>query len=87
MKVQNMTNNNGNDIPNQFIIRDKDKTTFESYSSIIAIRKNGVLTLDTNNWDYSRTTSKYRNVFTGLTTKETKEGIKNGSIKLRDLNK
>ena len=37
-------------------------------------------------WDYSKTTSKYRNIFLNMTTKETQEEIKNGNIKTANLN-
>lgn len=47
---------------NQFLIKSKGKTTFQSYNSIIAIIKNGVLTLG-KNWNYSQTTSKYLYLF------------------------
>jgi hypothetical protein len=38
-------------------------------------------------WDYSRTTSKYRNEFLGFGVAECRKGIKEGWIKLTDLNK
>jgi len=44
------------------------------------------ITLDVNYWDYSKTTSKYRNEFLGESTKETKAKIKSGEYKLADLN-
>ncbi len=86
LKVRNMTSTSGNDVPNQFIIDTNQATFFQSYSTMIAKRNSKGLFLDRNMWDYSTTTSKYRNAFTGLTTKETKEGIADKSIKLVDLN-
>ena len=60
---------------------------FQSYDSNIAYRDYlSVLYLDKRYWDYSLTTSKYRNQFTGLTTAQTKAGIADGSIKLVNLN-
>ena len=44
------------------------------------------VTLDKNYWDYSRTTSKYRNQFLCETTKETQAKIKSGEYILADLN-
>jgi len=75
--------------PNQLEIDADDCTYFQSYETIIAKVNNGSgeLTLDEEKWDYSSTTSKFRNKFTGLTTQETKDGIEDGSIKLDDLNK
>ena len=73
---------------NQFIIHVESGTYFQSYDTIIAfIDINGKITLDEDKWDYSVTTSKYRNKFTGLTTQETKKKIEYGLIQLADLNK
>ena len=86
MKVQNMVSSNGNSIPNQFIITDGNREIFQSYNSVIAIIENGQIYLDDCYWNYSSTTSKYRNLFLGLTTKETKDKIKDGIIILKNLN-
>ena len=90
MKVQNMTNSNGNKVANQFIIFDSEFTAFQSYNSIIVktVFEDGkrVVYLDTNTWDYSRTTGKYRNLFLGETKKETERKIASGEYKLADLN-
>ena len=101
MKVSNMKSYNGNAVPNQFIITQHGRGalgnfdvryTFQSYDTVIAIKtiwpdNAPDLEFDRNAWDYSRTTAKYRNQFTGLDTAETKAGIKDGSIRLTDLNK
>ena len=88
MKVQNMTSPNGNDVPNQFIIKDdKGSTFFQSYDSTIAkLDREGRIFLDSYYWEYSRTTSKYRNQFLGMDTKGIKRAIKEGSIELVNLN-
>jgi hypothetical protein len=93
MKVRNMTNAKGRAIPNQFIITDNGCEVFQSYNSIIAKRFSGrdgklepAIWLDREYWDYSRTTSKYRNQFLDETTKETKRKIADGTYKLVDLN-
>ena len=88
MKVINITSNNGNKIPNQFIIYDNDKTYFQSYKSIIAMKDtlNNKTYLDDYYWDYSTTTSKYRNIFLGEKKKETQKKIKQGIYALTDLN-
>lgn len=67
MKVQNMTSNSsGRTVPNQFIITDHttNRTTFQSYDSMIATidYQNNTITLG-EDWDYSRTTGRYRNQF------------------------
>jgi hypothetical protein len=86
--VENMQSSNGNDVPNQFIIRTDGKCVFQSYSSVI-VRKDtttGRITLDANKWDYSKTTSKYRNQFLRETKAETEKKIKSGEYALADLN-
>tara|TARA_B100000161_G_C33535719_1_gene408238 strand:- start:619 stop:924 length:306 start_codon:yes stop_codon:yes gene_type:complete len=99
MKVRNITSNNGNKIANQFIITDNHKMGnkieyFQSYNSIIVKRiydnigANVVETfLDQDYWDYSTTTSKYRNIFLGEKKKETEKKIKEGIYILTNLNK
>jgi hypothetical protein len=86
MNVSNITNNNGNRVPNQFVISDNGANYFQSYNSIIVKRSNGKIELDSYYWDYSKTTSKYRNIFLGETTKETQKKIDSGEYLLTDLN-
>lgn len=85
-----MTSDNGNKIANQFIINTPEATYFQSYESIIVKTSfNGdkrTVELDQTYWDYSRTTSKYRNMFLGETTKETQAKIDSGEYTLTDLN-
>lgn len=91
LHVENMTSRNGNDVPNQFIItiRGEDGKTavyFQSYNSVIAKKEGGKVYLDSNYWDYSRTTGKYRNEFLGEDTKTTRKKIESGEYELVDLN-
>ena len=93
MKVENFQSNNGNSIANQFILTDTKKriSVFQSYDSIIAkkVYKVGIgykITLDSYYWNYSKTTSKYRNMFLGETTKETQKKIDSREYLLKDLN-
>ena len=102
MNVQNMTSSNGNKVANQFVITNDDKEQYyQSYNSIIVkighdiIDKNDGITvkgvsintyLDKKYWNFSNTTSKYRNKFLNETTKETMAKIKSGEYKLVDLN-
>jgi len=77
----------GRPIANQFEIYTDKGVYFQSYRSIIAFKPyNGKTQLDKNYWDYSRTTSKYRNEFLRETTEETREKIKNKEYKLINLN-
>ena len=91
MKVSNMTTSNGNKCPNQFIIFDSEYTAFQSYDSIIAKTtfEDGkrIVSLDSHYWNYSVTTSRYRNQFLGESTKETQSKIDSGVYRLVDLNK
>jgi hypothetical protein len=91
MLVKNMTSNNGNKIANQFIIEDDNATYFQSYESmIVKIEDNGSLPdkvyLDEVYYNYSKTTSKYRNIFLNMTTKEIDNKIKSGLFILTNLN-
>lgn len=90
MKVKNMTTAKGYHVANQFIITDGDIEYFQSYRSIIVKRdyKQGILqiSLDEHYWNYSPTTSKYRNLFLEETTKETQAKIDSGEYILTDLN-
>ena len=92
MKVSNKTSKAGNRIANQFIITDAENNCvyFQSYDSIIAkidYKQNGRVYLDEHYWDYSQTTSKYRNIFLGGTTKDCQSKIDSGEYKLINLNK
>ncbi len=58
MKVRNLEGYKGNNVVNQFVITDGDNVYFQSYSSLIAKKENGKITLGCD-WDYSRTTMKY----------------------------
>lgn len=90
MKVQNMKSTNGNLVPNQFIITTPEGEYFQSYNSIIVMKMTNsqgtAVLLDEYYWNYSRTTSKYRSIFLGETTKETEKKIKSGEYKLTNLN-
>jgi hypothetical protein len=99
MKVQNMTSpRTGKPVANQFIIETIENITeygdtwpieveyFQSYDSIIAVKRHGKVELDRTYWDYSTTTGKYRNQFLGETKKETQAKIDSGEYILTDLN-
>jgi len=87
MKVQNMTSDrSGREVPNQFTIYgDNGEIYFQSYRTVIAKIVGGQTYLD-HNWDYSRTTGKYRNQFLGETRRETEAKIKDGTYTIIDLN-
>lgn len=98
MKVKNMTGSKGNKVANQFIIEGctihfdgwddyTEGDMFQSYKSNIVFKspESGIF-LDKNYWDYSVTTSKYRNQFLGETKKETQAKINDGTYILCNLN-
>ena len=87
MRVQNITSPRGNKIINQFTIGHKGKEYFQSYSSIIVVKEGEKVTLDEYFLNYSRTTSKYRNIFLREGTDDTRKKIKDGIYKLANLNK
>ena len=86
MIINNMKSNKGRTIPNQYVIRLDNCDVFQSYETVIAIRDynyikyggdaNTKIYLNKDYYDYSKTTSRYRNKYLGLTTKETEQKIK-----------
>jgi hypothetical protein len=92
MKVENMTSSRGKSVPNQFIVQGEHYGQagqfFQSYNSVIAFKpSNGSsVTIDSNKWDYSVTTGKYRNQFLNESKKETQKKIDSGEYILTDLN-
>ena len=98
MKVENMkSERTGKAVANQFVITDNDHHTIwlQSYASMIARIDNnsGVLLLDKDKWDYSRTTAKYRNAFVATyfnsryaSRDGIKAGVEAGKIIMTELN-
>lgn len=87
MKVENMQGRSG-PVKNQFnILDDEGNRYFQSYGSIIAkILPSGHVELDSQYWDYSTTTGKYRNAFLGESKADTARKIASGEYVLTDLN-
>ena len=89
MKATNMTSNNGNKVPNQFIIQTPSARYFKSYDSIIVkttfIEGKRTVFLDEKYWNFSKTTSKYRSEFLGENKAETQKKINSGEYILTDL--
>ena len=83
-----MKNDKGNIVANQFIINDDEGNRFfQSYRAVIVkVASSGQVYLDEAAWCYSRTTSKYRNLFLNETSKEVERKVKDGTYKLVDLN-
>lgn len=79
LKVKNIENN-GRNMPNQFLIsyeeNGKNYEVFQSYSSMILKWENGLIIEVGSDWDYSRTSGKYRNLLTGMNKKEFEKMLK-----------
>lgn len=64
ISVEQMINDRGNYASNQFVIHDGNLLMFQSYDSLIVVvnydTKEIILGED---WNYSRTTGKHRNIF------------------------
>ena len=88
VKIENMSSpRSGQKVASQFIIHAFGRRYFQSYSTVIAaIGTDGQVELDRNNWDYSATTGKYRNLFLGENKAETLRKIKSGEYILTNLN-
>ena len=62
--VSQLINKQGNAVKNQFILADGDITTFQSYQSqIVAVDEKNKTIVFYPDYNYSQTTSKYRNQF------------------------
>ena len=87
-KIEQMqSSRGGRPNANQYRVFTDGGVAFQSYTTVIAFKSHdGTVTLDESAWDYSRTTSRYRNVFLRETTKDTERKIKSGEYKLANLN-
>lgn len=88
-KVENMRSPRSNkEVANQFIITLQNGIkVFQSYNSIICIKADGETYLDYDRWNYSKTTSKYRNIFLNESTVDTVKKIGLGQYGCVRLNK
>jgi hypothetical protein len=87
----------GNAVPNQYEIRTRTskgtKVMFQSYNTIICeVNEGGNIYLDSNSWDYSRTTLKYLKIFLSdfigtINTNQIRTAIMQKRFKLKNLNK
>ena len=90
LKVQNVYNN-GREVPNQFeIYYEKDNKyykIFQSYSSIIIKWENGLIIEVGEDWDYSRTTGKYRNLLTNTNKKQFEKMLRDEFVYISEQRK
>lgn len=63
MKIENITSNKGNKVPNQFKLYYNNFVAFQSYQTLISVYDVKNDTMYTDKEFYSSTTSKYRNLF------------------------
>lgn len=81
--VENVENK-GRAVANQFLISWEENgikfELFQSYSSPIILWKNGVIWEVGADWDYSRTTGKYRNLLTYTTKKQFEKMLKTSFV-------
>ena len=69
----------------QFVITTKDLVLFQSYNSPIVAKHNGQIYIF-RDWDYSTTTSKYRNLFLNEKKNDTLKKLKSGEYVAVDFN-
>lgn len=83
--IEQMTGPNGS-VKNQLLIRFDRGSVFQSYYTIIAAKIAGKVYLDYD-WDYSKTTGKYRKIYLRESKAETLKKIKSGEYIVTDLNR
>lgn len=90
MRISNLVNDNGNHAVNQFLVETTERTYFQSYETIIAVKdnNNGNITLS-QDWCNSKTTSKHLYIWLRDYTRHHVSGqddvvelIENGTIKV-----
>lgn len=89
--IQQLINDNGNPAANQFIIKTKKATYFQSYDSVVC-KLYGVNIVLSTNWDYSNTTRKHlymfmrQNGYYNLSSaKEVRKAISEGRVTLKKV--
>ena len=85
--AQLISESSGRPVANQFILYSNDGDSyFQSYDSIIIKWHDGKTYLDEYYWEYSKTTSRYRNQCLMEKIDETRKKIKSGEYILTNLN-
>lgn len=89
--VTQLINDNGNPAANQFVIKTKKATYFQSYRSVVC-KIDGINIVLSMNWDYSNTTRKHLYIFLRQngyynlsSAKEVRKAIKEGWVTLKKV--
>lgn len=89
--VHQLINDNGNPAANQFIIKTKKATYFQSYNSVVC-KLDGINIVLSMNWDYSNTTRKHLYIFLRQngyyklsSAKDVRKAIKEGWVTLKKV--
>ncbi len=90
--VRQLINDNGNPAANQFVIKTKKATYFQSYDSVVC-KLDGINIVLSLNWDYSNTTRKHLYIFLRQngyyrynSASAVRKAIKEGEITLKKVN-
>ena len=77
LRVSNVIGKNGKAVPNQFYVHytegNDSYVILQSYDSMILKMKDWEIVEVGKDWDFSRTTGKYRNIATGMDKKAFKK--------------
>ena len=89
--VRQLINDNGNPAANQFVIKTKKATYFQSYNSVVC-KLDGVNIILSMNWDYSNTTRKHLYIFMRQngyynlsSANDVRKAIKEGCVTLKKV--
>ena len=77
--TSNMSTSRGGKAANQFQLYYSNGVVFQSYESIIAIKLDDGTIILGSDYDYSKTTNKYRCAFLGEYMKETRQKLEDGT--------
>jgi len=89
--VTQLINDKGNAAANQFVIKTKKATYFQSYDSVVC-KLDGMNIVLSGNWDYSNTTCKHLYIFLRQngyynlsSAKDIRKAIEKGTVILKEV--
>jgi hypothetical protein len=89
--VHQLINDNGNPAANQFVIKTKKATYFQSYDSVVC-KLDGINIVLSMNWEYSNTTRKHLYIFLRQngyhnlsSAKDVRKAVKDGWVILKKV--